>query len=106
MVRSTFHQYGSQITDSNIDKAVFGNVGSIVAIRVGREGAERLSREMSFEDPPELRPEDLQALPAYRAIVSLSLHGAPLRPFSMKTRPTRPRRASRSQVATTTQESL
>ncbi len=81
------HQYLDQIKDESIEKAVFGNVGTICAMRVGREDAERLAREMSFETPPELRPEDLIALPKHRAMVSLSLHGEPQRPFSMETRP-------------------
>lgn len=81
------HQYLGQIQDAAIEAAVFGNVGTICAMRLGRDDAERLAREMSFESPPEIRPEDLLALPKHRALVSLSLHGHPQRPFSMATRP-------------------
>lgn len=94
------HQYLSQITEQKISDAVFGNVGSLCVMRVGREDAERLAREMSFENPPELRPEDLLALPKHRAMVSLSLYGEPQRPFSMATRPPVPASAKHAQLAT------
>jgi hypothetical protein len=48
------HQYIAQVPEL-IQDAIFGNVGSIVAFRVGAEDAERLARELTEYSPATLR---------------------------------------------------
>lgn len=77
------HQHLSQL-EPEIRDAVFGNVGSIVAFRVGAADASYLAREFV----PVFSPEDLIALPRYHIYVRLQIDGEQSRPFSATTLPT------------------
>ena len=74
------HQYLHQL-EPEVRHAVLGNVGSIVAFRVGGEDAGFLARELQerFEDI------DLMQLPNYHAYLKLMIKGTPSRPFSAVT---------------------
>jgi len=62
---------------------VFGNVGSLCVMQVGRSDAERLAEELG----PDVRPGDLIALPKYSAVVRILIDGQPTRPFTLRTLP-------------------
>ena len=62
---------------------VFGNVGSLCVMQVGRRDAEQLAEELSGE----VTPEDLIALPKYHAVVRMLIDGQPTRPFTIRTSP-------------------
>jgi hypothetical protein len=62
---------------------VFGNVGSLCVMQVGRRDAERLADELG----PDVTPEDLIALPKYTAVVRILVDGQPTRPFTIRTLP-------------------
>ncbi|RLJ40689.1 type IV secretion system coupling TraD/TrwB family protein [Litoreibacter meonggei] len=70
------HQYLSQ-TDNDVADAVFGNVGNLVAFRVGAKDAPLLARLM-----PNFAVHDLQNQPNYRAAVQVMHRGQRLVPFS------------------------
>lgn len=74
------HQYISQI-DEGIKNAVFGNVGSLAAFRIGVEDAEFLGKQ--FE--PTFTGNDLQKLENYNAYMKMLVNGFPVKPFSLKT---------------------
>jgi CxxC-x17-CxxC domain-containing protein len=76
------HQYIAQL-DEKVRDAVFGNVGTIVAFRVGAEDAEFLEKEFS----PEFSAQDLVNLPKFNIYVKLMIDGVASRPFSAKTLP-------------------
>jgi hypothetical protein len=76
------HQYLKQL-DEKISSAVFGNVGSLIAFRVGSEDGEVLEKHFA----PTFKAHDLMNLDNYRAVVRLLSHGRPVRPFSMKSLP-------------------
>ena len=67
--------------------AVFGNVGTIIAFRVGAPDAEFLERE--FE--PEIKMNDLVNLPKYNIYLKLMIDGVTSRPFAAATLPPFPR---------------
>ena len=73
------HQFIKQLKD-NIRDAVFGNVGSIVAFRVGPDDAEFLKNK--FE--PVFAPQDLINIDNLNAYVSLLINGQTTRPFNVK----------------------
>lgn len=78
------HQYVGQLTSDTSTKvrdAVFGNVGTMIAFRVGATDAEFLERE--FE--PEFTPPDLIQLPNYHIYLKLMVDGVTSRPFSAGT---------------------
>jgi len=83
------HQYLEQMDDAT-RAAVFGNVGTIVAFRVGQD-AETLAEHLGGD----VTPPDLRNLPNYHAIIRPLIAGVPAKPFTMTTlppsRPTRPR---------------
>jgi hypothetical protein len=62
---------------------VFGNVGSLCVMQVGRRDAEQLAEELGGE----VTPEDLIALPKYHAAMRMLIDGQPTRPFSIRTLP-------------------
>jgi hypothetical protein len=66
--------------------AILGNIGTLVAFSVGPNDAEPLASFLGSG----LTPEDLMALPKYRAYLRLSLRGKPSRPFSIQTLPFTP----------------
>lgn len=76
------HQHLSQL-DTAIRDAVFGNIGSIVAFRVGAADGSYLAREFA----PVFSPNDLIALPRYHFYVRLQIDGEQSRPFSATTIP-------------------
>ncbi|WP_299771269.1 DUF87 domain-containing protein [uncultured Tateyamaria sp.] len=70
------HQHLSQ-TDSEVADAVFGNVGSIVAFRVGPKDAPLLARMLA-----PMTPHDLQNQPNHRATAQVMHNGERLTPFT------------------------
>jgi hypothetical protein len=84
------NQYLTQL-NRDTREAIFGNVGSIVAFRLGMQDAAMLAPEMY----PVFDGEDLVNLPKFTASVKLLVDGVAARPFTMRTVPdTRaPRRA-------------
>lgn len=74
------HQFIGQL-EENIKKAVFGNVGSKVAFRVGAEDGEFLEKEFG----PTFSAKDLVNIDNYNCYVKLLLNGQTSAPFSMKT---------------------
>jgi hypothetical protein len=70
------HQHLSQI-DTDVSDAIFGNVGSLVAFRVGAKDAPRLQHMVTPFDA-----HDLQNQPNYRAAVQVMCKGERLAPFT------------------------
>ena len=76
------HQFIGQLSEE-ISKAVFGNVGSIAAFRVGPEDAEFLEKQ--FE--PVFTANDLVNVDNYQCFMRLLMNNETVKPFSMKTTP-------------------
>ncbi|MEK7148382.1 MAG: TraM recognition domain-containing protein [Patescibacteria group bacterium] len=76
------HQYIAQLSDE-IKNAVFGNVGSLAAFRVGPEDAEFL--ESKFK--PTFSAQDITRLDNYNAYMSMLVNGQPTKPFNITTLP-------------------
>lgn len=74
------HQYLHQL-DPEIRHAVFGNVGTMIAFRVGAEDAYLLEREFG----PKFTAHDLMNLPNRHIYAKVLIGGAPGRPFSAVT---------------------
>jgi type IV secretory pathway TraG/TraD family ATPase VirD4 len=74
------NQYLHQV-DDNIRQAILGNVGTLVAFRVGTEDAEVLAKEFY----PTFRQTDLVNLPAYGIYLKLMIDGNTSQPFSADT---------------------
>lgn len=70
------HQHLSQI-DSEVSDAIFGNVGNLVAFRVGPKDAPFLARMV-----PPFSARDLQNQPNHRVVVQMMHRSARLAPFS------------------------
>jgi type IV secretory pathway TraG/TraD family ATPase VirD4 len=71
------HQYIGQL-QLPIQKAVFGNVGTIISFRVGAEDAEHLAKEFY----PIFNEEDLVNLPRYAMYLKLMIDGTASEAFS------------------------
>ena len=71
------HQYIEQL-DERVRAAVFGNVGTIIAFRVGATDAEYLAKEFF----PEFIEADFVHLPRYTMYLKLMIDGTPSKPFS------------------------
>src|SRR5438093_3947867 len=71
------HQYLSQF-DLQIRDAILGNVGTMIAFRLGLTDAEILENEFR----PEVTAVDLIGLPNYQIYVKLMIDGVASRPFS------------------------
>jgi type IV secretory pathway TraG/TraD family ATPase VirD4 len=71
------NQYFAQLSDP-IRDAVIGNVGTLIAYRIGAQDAEFLVKEM-----PGLTVEDLTNLDRFQAYVKLLIDLAPTKPFSL-----------------------
>src|SRR3989475_3418917 len=71
------HQYLSQL-DLQIRDAILGNVGTMIAFRLGLADAEILEKEFQ----PELSAIDLISLPNYHVYLKLMINGVMSRPFS------------------------
>ncbi|MDI6717881.1 MAG: type IV secretion system DNA-binding domain-containing protein [Patescibacteria group bacterium] len=76
------HQYIEQL-DEKVKSAVFGNVGTLIAFRVGAEDAEFLEKQFS----PEFMATDLINLANRHIYVKLMIDGVSSRPFSAATLP-------------------
>lgn len=74
------HQYLAQLKE-NILKAVFGNVGTLISFRVGKEDAEFLAKY--FE--PVFSAYDLMNLDNFNAYIRLLIQNQTTRPFSIQT---------------------
>lgn len=74
------HQYIQQI-EEKIRDAVFGNVGSVAAFRVGPEDAEFLEKQFT----PVFTAADLINIENRTAYVRLLANGKPTKPFSIET---------------------
>jgi hypothetical protein len=73
------HQFIAQLRDE-IKDAVFGNVGSIVAYRVGAEDAEYLERQFG----PTFSANDLMNIDNLNCYAKLLINGKPARPFNIE----------------------
>ncbi|MEO6191615.1 MAG: type IV secretion system DNA-binding domain-containing protein [Thermoanaerobaculia bacterium] len=71
------HQYLSQL-ETEIRDAVFGNVGTFIAFRVGALDASTVARELA----PKFEAEDLLSLPNFSVYLRLMIRGEPSKPFS------------------------
>jgi hypothetical protein len=76
------HQYVAQL-DEVVADAVFGNVGTMVAFRVGGADSEELVKEFT----PTFLEEDLVNLPKYEVILKLMIDGVASHPFTALTMP-------------------
>ncbi len=76
------HQYIEQL-DEMVRAAIFGNVGTIVAFRVGAADATFMEAEFT----PRFTPEDLVNLKKYEVYLKLMIDGASSEPFSANTLP-------------------
>lgn len=74
------HQYLGQLEEA-VREAIFGNVGTIIAFRLGAEDAQYMAREFY----PVLTEEDFLNLPPYRIYLRLMIDGVMWRPFSART---------------------
>ncbi|MCK9467151.1 MAG: type IV secretory system conjugative DNA transfer family protein [Candidatus Absconditabacterales bacterium] len=82
------HQYIDQLKKEglggslDLSKTIFGNVGTIFALKVGALDAEPLEQEFS----PEFTKMDLQSSEMFKGIIKMSINGTQSRPFSITTR--------------------
>lgn len=78
------HQFIKQLSDK-IRDAVFGNIGSIIAFRIGPEDAEFLVKQ--FE--PVFSKNDLINVSNFKAHTKLLVNGQSVKPFNIRTIPTK-----------------
>ena len=76
------NQFTTQLTDE-IRDAVFGNMGTIVAFRIGQPDVEALSKYFQ----PHFDGNDLLRIPNHNTIIRTLVGGVPTQPFSMATLP-------------------
>lgn len=76
------HQHTAQLSDEILD-AVLGNVGTLIAFRVGSQDAELLEKELY----PIFTREDIINLPQYHIYLKLLIDGTQSQPFSAVTLP-------------------
>ena len=76
------HQFIAQLKEE-ISKAVFGNVGSLTAFRVGPEDADFLEKQFA----PVFTANDLVNVDNYNCFVRLLMNNELTKPFNMKTFP-------------------
>jgi len=74
------HQYITQM-EEDVRDAVFGNVGTIIAFRVGADDAEYLEKEFT----PDFLAADIVNLGKYNIYLKLMIDGLAGRPFSAQT---------------------
>jgi len=92
------HQYIDQL-DEELRRAIFGNVGTIVAFPVGPENGEYL--ETQFR--PQFRPDDLIGQDKHHIYIKLAIDGKTSEAFSAATLPPladHPRQGYRDQIIT------
>ncbi len=92
------HQFIAQL-EAPIKDAVFGNVGSIAAFRVGPDDAQFLQQQFK----PSFDSNDLMNVPNRTAYVRILAEGTPTRPFSVATKA--PRAVDHTQIAWIKEES-
>lgn len=76
------HQFIAQLTEE-IRDAVFGNVGSLCAFRVGASDAEFLEKQFA----PTFKAADLMNIDNRNAYIKLLVNGKPATPFNIETLP-------------------
>lgn len=76
------HQYMEQL-DEKVQAAVLGNVGTMIAMRVGPTDAEMLETEFA----PTFTPEDLVNLAKFQMYLKLMVDGVSTQPFSANSLP-------------------
>lgn len=76
------NQFITQLSEE-IRDAVFGNIGTIVAYRVGQNDVDALARYFQ----PQFDGDDLLRIPNYNTIVRTMVSGVPTQPFSMAALP-------------------
>lgn len=76
------HQYIEQL-EEEVAAAIFGNVGTIIAMRVGGQDAEFMETEFA----PTFTPEDLVNLTKYQMYLKLMVDGVATVPFSANSLP-------------------
>ncbi|MEP7162526.1 MAG: TraM recognition domain-containing protein [Candidatus Moraniibacteriota bacterium] len=76
------HQFIGQLKEE-ISKAVFGNVGSLVAFRVGPEDAEFLEKQFA----PVFSAQDLVNVDNYQCFARLLMNNELTKPFNLRTYP-------------------
>jgi hypothetical protein len=76
------HQFIAQL-EEGIANAVFGNVGSICAFRVGAEDSEALEKQFA----PTFTASDLMNIDNRNAYLRLLVNGKPAKPFNMEVLP-------------------
>ena len=72
------HQFIAQLQE-NIKDAVFGNVGTICAFRVGHDDAEYLEKQFT----PVFNAADLSSIDNFNAYLKMLVHGRPAEPFDI-----------------------
>ena len=76
------NQFTTQLTQE-IRDAVFGNIGTIISLRIGQNDLESLGKYFQ----PTFDEDDLLRLPNYNTITRTLIGGVPTQPFSMTTIP-------------------
>ena len=76
------HQFTAQLQDE-IKNAVFGNVGTICAFRVGQDDAEYLEKQFA----PNFTTQDLASIDNFNAYIKMLVHGKPVEPFDIRLMP-------------------
>jgi hypothetical protein len=76
------HQFIGQLKEE-ISKAVFGNVGSLIAFRVGPEDSEFLEKQFA----PVFTAHDMVNVDNYQAFARLLMNNELTKPFNLKTYP-------------------
>ncbi|SUS07753.1 conserved hypothetical protein [uncultured Defluviicoccus sp.] len=79
---SLFHQFEGQIADP-VRRAVFGNVGTILAFRLGQADAEHIAAELEHV----FKAQELTDLGRFEIVVKLLEHNAAAVPFRAVTEP-------------------
>ena len=87
------HQFIKQL-DEKIKDAVFGNVGSLCAFRVGSDDGEYLEKQFA----PVFDASDLMNIDNRNAIVKMLIDGRPERPFTVET--IKPEAGDRARIET------
>lgn len=75
------NQFVTQLRDSRIGEAIFGNVGTLVCFRLGHADAELMDARFS----PAFNRADLTNLPNRQACVATLVEGQAAQPFSLRT---------------------
>lgn len=78
------NQFLSQLKNTRITKAIFGNVGTIISFRLGQEDAQIMKTEMGDV----FSIADLTNFPNWHASVSTIISGEAIHPFTIQTIPT------------------